>query len=108
MKYILYTDYMSEAKKSYEYLPMTAKNLEEAIEEADRAITENEEPIYLTRIMKKAGKVTKEENYKREDFEAVLCRRSSGWHRNTEENCENTHRAKRCYTKDYEWYECTR
>lgn len=68
MKFILYTDYMSEAKKSYEYLPMIAKSLEEAIEEADRAIAENNEPIYLTRIMKKVGKVTKEENYKREDF----------------------------------------
>ena len=108
MKFIIYTDYMSEAKKSYEYLPMIAKNLEEAIEEADRAIAENNEPIYLTRIMKKVGKVTKEENYKREDFEAVLCRRSYGWHRNTAENGENEHRAKRCYSKDFEWYECTR
>ena len=107
MKYIIYFDYMAEAKKSYEYRPLAAKNLEEAISEADKAIEENTEPIYLTKILKKAGKIEKEEgtNLKRENFAAILCRRTHGWHQNNNENCENEHFVKRLYNREIEFFE---
>lgn len=102
MKYLIYIDYMSGAKKSYEYKVMNAKSLENAINEADEIIKASNDPIYLTRIMKKIGKVERIDNYKAETYEAILCRRSNGWHRNTENNCENKHIAKR-YFKKVSW-----
>lgn len=106
MKYIIYFDYMAEAKKSYEYRPLAAKNLEEAIAEADKAIEENTEPIYLTRILKKDGKIEKEAgtDLKRENFEAILCRRSHGWHQNNKKNYEAEHFAKRLYNREIEFF----
>lgn len=106
MKFVIYFDYSAESRKQYEYMAMEAKDLETAIAEADEKIKANEEPIYLTRIMKKVGKIEKDScGIKYEHFEAVLCRRSCGWHINNRQNYENEHFAKRTYTKDWDFYE---
>ncbi len=102
MKYALYIDYKVNSSKAYEYRTMNAKTLEEAIEEADNINYDN---IYLMRIMKQIGKSVKVNDWREMLFEAIMCKRSNGWHRNTEINCENRHVAIRSYTKDWECYE---
>lgn len=58
MKYVLYIDYRASYKPMYsEYRPMDAKNMAEAVIEADTA--HNPETMYLIRIMKEDGKVEK-------------------------------------------------
>ena len=102
MKYILYIDYKANSGKSYEYRAMTAKNLIEAITEADEI--HNPETMYLIRIMEKIGKVEKENNYKVQYYKAIMCKRSD-WHLNNPENCENIHFAKRSYNNKFECIE---
>ena len=104
MKFVMYIDYAAGSKKFVEYREMQATDLEAAIIEADAAIEASEEEIYLTRIMKKVGKIEKVADFKTETFQAVLCRRSAGWHLNNDKNCENTHIAKRMYGKGWEYY----
>lgn len=93
MKFALYIDYK---KNGLDYRVMEAKTLEEAIEEAEKLW--NSEEHFLMRIMKKVGKIEKEDDFKVETFKAVLCKRSHGWHLNNEENSESEHFAKRYYT----------
>lgn len=104
--FVLYFDYMTEATKSYEYLEMDAKDLEEAIEEADRLYYDNDQPIYLTRIMKKDGKPYKVDGIRVQNYTAMLCKRSRGWHKNNDVNCENEHTVALYTTKDCRWFEC--
>lgn len=103
--FAIYFDYMTEAKKSYEYIDMQAKDLEEAIEEADLMIAKNDQPIYLTRIMKKTGKTVRKDGVASSDYTAILCKRSHGWHRNIEKNGENEHIATRWETKYFKSFE---
>ena len=100
MKFALYID--NKDGKTYSYNEMNANDLESAIKEADEAWNEG---IYLMRIMKKVGKVEKENDYKYETYEAILCRRSYGWHRNDKENCEGEHKAKHYKAKFGAWFE---
>lgn len=103
MKFVLYIDYKAEYKPMYcEYKTMNAKTLEDAIEEADKAWNEN---VYLARIMKKEGKTERKDGCSVEKFNAVLCRRSFGWHRNTRENGESAHSANRYAAKYGDWFE---
>jgi len=107
MKFALYIDYKKIG--DYEYITLGAKTLEEAIEAADkiRLIKERGgKAVYLTRIMKKFGRTTKDHDMKVETYEAILCRRSEGWHRNTPENAEAVHIAQRFEAYGTEWFEC--
>lgn len=108
MKYTLYIDYKKGGK--YEYISMNAKTLEDAIEEADKVWNEKAETIYLARIMNKVGKIeTPERGIKQETYEAYICRRSNGWHRNIIENSENYHAAHKTWfakNQNDAWYEC--
>lgn len=105
-KFIAYIDYKAGYKadcgKDFEYVPLNAKSLIEAIAEVD---TMWNDKIYLIRIMQKDGKIEKVEDYKTERYKAILCRRSYGWHQNTEEYSESEHVVKKCYTEDWENYE---
>lgn len=103
MKFVLYIDYLTgEHRKGYEYIPMKAKNILEAIHEADAI--HNPDTMYLVRIMQSVGKVEKENGYKTKIYKAIECKRTK-WHENTEENGEQVHFVKRCYTKDIECFE---
>ena len=109
MKFVICTDYKASYKPmTLEYEAIEAKTLEEAIEIADKMW--NPETCYLMQIMKKVGKIEApyHAGYKYETYEAILCRRSFGWHRNTAENCEGEHRVnKNWLTNDRNcvWYE---
>lgn len=106
MKYALYIDYKKNGK--YEYFDLHSADLEEAIEAADELVEleGGNEAVYLARIMKKVGKITApEKGLKQVTFEAILCKRSHGWHRNTKENGENEHIATRTSDKYGAWYE---
>lgn len=99
-KFVIYTDNKSNSKTptdpGYEYKLIEAEGIEEAIEIADSMWNDG---IYLMRIMKKVGKIQKEDGeWRAETYEAVLARRSFGWHLNNEKNSECRHVAKRHYT----------
>lgn len=98
-RFAIYTD---TRDMNYSYTAIDANDIVEAMEIADKMWNEN---VYLMRIMSKVGKIEKEEDYKVERYEATLCRRSHGWYRNTEENSETKHIAKRCIAKNCEWFE---
>ena len=102
MKYVLYidykADYTAQGNKSEEYITMEAKDLLEAIEEADKKF--DKETMYLVRIMEKTGDVKKmDSGWKSQRYTAILCNRFNGWHRNTEEYSEGKHQVDRSYTK---------
>lgn len=103
MKFALYIDYKTKNNQSrYEYKVLEAKTLEEAIAEAEN---EWNDTIYLAQIMKKVGKIEKvESNIKQETFEAILCKRSNGWHLNDTKNGESKHFAHRVFTKDWDYF----
>ena len=112
MKYVLYIDYKADytAKSgmSIEYRAMEAKNFKEAIEEADKIL--DKEILYLIRIMETTGKIEKMDGgWKMQDYKAVMCYRTCGWHMNTAENGEEKHIVTRHYTKMngkvVDWYE---
>ena len=102
-KYIIYIDYKAIYKvnggESYKYISAKAKNLLEAIAEADALYNEN---VYLIRIMESDIKPAKVGKYRMQTFHAVLARRCAGWHRNSSEFCENVHMAMRTWSKNYE------
>ena len=102
-RYVIYIDYRRGDKS--EYRTITTDNIEQAIDYADRVF--NPEEHYLMRIMQKTGKIEKEEDYFTEVYQAILCRRSYGWHRNTIDNSESEHRVKRCFfrNRNIEWFE---
>ena len=107
MKFIVYFDNKAGHKNPYGYEEIEAKTLEEAIEAADKMWNEDR---YLMRIMKKVGKIEKpyHAGYAFETYEAILCRRSYGWHRNTIENSESEHRANKCWltsNRNEIWFE---
>lgn len=91
MKYVLYIDYRVTAGNGCEYIKMNAKNILEAIEEADEVY--NNETMYLIRIMEKSGKIEKINSHEtRQLFTALECKRSyeGGWHRNDTKHGENS------------------
>lgn len=79
MKYVLYIDYRASYKPMYsEYRPMNAKNMTEAVIEADAA--HDPETMYLIRIMEKDGKAEKlGGGIKAQVYTAIMEKRSTKW-----------------------------
>lgn len=102
-KYIIYIDYKANYEtnggESYKYINAKAKNLLEAIAEADTMYNEN---VYLIRIMESLANPAKAGEYSAQIFRAVLAKRSAGWHRNIEEYYENAHRIMKTWSKNFE------
>lgn len=87
MKFTVMIDYKAGIKNGFDYMQLEAKNLIDAIAEADSLWTDS---IYLMKIMQKVSKIETEcfGQVKNEKYEAVLCRRSYGWHLCNADNCE--------------------
>ncbi len=106
MKYVIYKDYLSNQHHlGYDYIGTEAKNILEAIEQADQMYREENEKLYLIRIMENVGNIGKaklDDGWHQETYKAILTKRSllGGWHQNTEENGEFPHYAKRSYKRD--------
>lgn len=100
MKYILYIDYSASYKPmTSEYRAMNAKNIAEAIIEADAI--HNQGTMYLIRIMEKRGKVEKvESNIKAQTYTAIMEKRSTKW-----AAAETDHSAKHFMAKFGDWFE---
>lgn len=81
MKYVLYIDYRCEYKPmTYEYIPMEAQTIEDAIIEADEK--HNPDTMYLIKIMKKVGRVESvERGIRAQAFEAIMEKRSRRWYK---------------------------
>jgi cobalamin-dependent methionine synthase I len=107
MTYLVYRDYNAGTHHiGYDYTTIEAKDQFEAVCIADKLWSEESDRLYLMRIMKKAGNVEKmEDGWKKQRFEAVLCKRSNnGWHKNDSKHCESTHTTNRCCKKDIEYF----
>lgn len=100
MKYILYIDYNASYKRmTWEYRVITAKNIAEAIIEADAIY--NEDTMYLIRIMEKRGKLEKvASNVKAQLYTAIMEKRSTRWLA-----MENNHDVKHFMSKFADWFE---
>lgn len=100
MKYILYIDYKADYKPlTTEYRPMDAKNVAEAIIEADTI--HDAETMYLVKIMEKSSKFEKvESDIKAQTYTAIMEKRSTKWVAATGE-----HNAKHFVAKFGDWYE---
>ena len=100
MKYVLYIDYRASYKPmTCEYRTMNAKNIAEAIIEADAV--HDSETMYLVRIMEKSGKVEKvESDIKAQSYEAIMEKRSTKWTSEVQD-----HRVKHFTTKFSDWFE---
>lgn len=106
MKYVIYIDYKSSYKPMYsEYKPLTAKNIKEAIIEADTM--HDADTMYLIRIMQKVGKVEKvESDVKAQTYEAIMEKRSTKWAAmDGEQTYNGRHQVKHFYAKFGDWYE---
>lgn len=79
MKYVLYIDYQASYKPmTCEYQALSAKNIADAIIEADAWY--NPKTMYLIRIMEKRGKVEKvESDVKAQTYTAIMEKRSTRW-----------------------------
>ena len=99
-QYVLYIDYRAEYKPcTCEYRELEAKNMAEAIVEADNI--HDADTMYLVRIMEKSGKVEKvESNVKAQTYKAIMEKRSTKW-----ANIERVHCVKRYMAKYAEWFE---
>lgn len=91
-QYIIYIDYLSGEKKEYEYIPVQAASLAEAMMEADSLW--NPETMYLTRVLSPIGRwKTENKTMRCKLYKAVCCRRSCRWYPNDSEHGENSHYA---------------
>lgn len=100
MKYVLYIDYRASYKPmTFEYRPMNAKNIAEAIIQADAV--HDPETMYLIQIMEKSGKVEKvESDIKAQSYKAIMEKRSTKWA--LEVQC---HRVKHFTSKFGDWFD---
>lgn len=100
MKYILYIDYRTFSEfQASEYRTMNAKNLAEAIVEADAI--HDQKTMYIIKIMEKRGKVEKvESDVKAQTYTAILEKRSAKW-----AAAERCHSAKHIMAKFADWFE---
>lgn len=100
MKYILYIDYRASYKPmTSEYRALNAKNIAEAVIEADAI--HNQETMYLIRIMEKTGKIEKvERDIKKQTYTAIMEKRSTKW-----AEVERNHSVKYYMAKFSNWFE---
>lgn len=106
MKYVIYIDYRASYKHMYsEYKPLAAKNIKDAIIEADAM--HDPETMYLIRIMEKTGRVEKvESDVKAQTYTAVMEKRSTKWAAMDGERTYNgRHQVRHFYAKFGDWYE---
>ena len=106
MTYVLYTDHKAGTKKNDGYKLMEAKNLLDAMAEADK---EWNDDCYLMRIMEQDGKTERvvkgRDGFSCTLYTAKLARRSYGWHLNNHENAEGEHSVKRFVNRFFDNYE---
>lgn len=105
MKYVIYIDYNASYRPMYsEYRPLEARNIKEAIIEADAMHDIN--TMYLIRIMERAGKAEKvEKGVKAQTYTAILEKRSTKWTDMDVEHMDGKHSIKYFYAKFGDWYE---
>lgn len=100
MKYVLYINYNASHKGMlWKYRAMTAKNIAEAVIEADAIY--NQDTMDLIRIMEKQGKLEKvESNVKAQTYTAIMEKRSTKWLA-----MERNHSVKHFMSKFDDWFE---
>ena len=107
-KYILYVDYKARVGGTgILYTRLEATTLVEAMIESEKWYSDD---VYLMRIMERRGKDEAfDKGWRKELYEAVICRRSTWWFPNDNAHCEGEHFAARFFgtgrNAGYEWFE---
>ena len=102
-KYLISKDFKASVKSGFEFTLIEAATLAEAMIEAD--IMWNDDDTYMMHIFAKSGKTKRvERGVKAETYEAIIARRSHGWHPNTEAYSESKFTVQRMFTSYSEWY----
>lgn len=102
-KYLISKDFKASVKSGFEFTLIEAETLVEAMIKADTMW--NNDDTYMMHIFTKSGKTERvEKGVKSEMYEAVIARRSHGWHPNTETYSESKFTVQRMFTSYSEWY----
>ena len=107
--YILYIDYKANVPGcGYLYTRLNATDLVAAMCEAEKQWYSQD--VYLMRIMEKVGKSEKDQGtWRKQKYNAILCRRSGWWFANDKDHYEQEHKIFRYNgtgkNKEYEWFE---
>lgn len=91
MKYLLYVDFKASHNQNggIEWIELNARNILEAMGEADKILGAQED-VYLARILEKKGKdsTTTDRRLTLTHLQAILCNRGEGWNLNDEAHGE--------------------
>ena len=77
-KYIAVIDYKASYKSGFDFVELDAKDIVDAMEEANAINTEN---VYMISIAEKEGKVIKDCEGKKINYRVKLDKRSCGWNK---------------------------
>ena len=77
-KYIVIIDYKASYKSGFDFVEMNAKNIIDAMEEANEIDMEN---VYMISIAEKEGKMVKDNECKKVNYRVKLDKRSSRWNK---------------------------
>ena len=77
-KYIAIIDYKANVKNGFDHITLESKNLMDAMNEAEKLLTDD---VYLVDIAEKSGKTEKVDGGKETPFTDILRNRGNGWHR---------------------------
>lgn len=99
-KYIAVIDYNAALKKGFGHIQLEAKTLLDAMNEAEKLLTDD---VYLVDIAEKSGKTEKVDGGKETLFTDILRNRGNGWHR-----CDAAHGEYPAIWKMFQakWGEC--
>lgn len=102
IKYMAIIDSKAETGKIFGYVELKAKNIIEAMNEAEGYINEN---VYMIFIAQKTSKVLKVAGGKEVVFKNILANRKNGWHVCDDKHSERTTSWKVIFTKSGNYYE---
>lgn len=101
-KFIIMIDYRAGAEKAFNYIPVTAHDIVEAIEIADSFMGTD---VYLMHILEKTGKTDRSFGIRTTEYTARMTRRTCGWHPTTIKNGESECRVREAVCKDFTNYD---
>lgn len=100
-KFIIMIDYKAGTGKVFDYIPVTAHDIVEAIEIADAFMATD---VYLMHILEKSGKTDRTHGIRTTEYTARMTRRSGGWDPTNQKNGESVCRVREDVCKDFTNY----
>lgn len=101
-KYIAVIDWNARTGKMFDHIELNAKNIVDAMNEAENYINED---VYMIFIAEKTGKVTKVDDCKEVLYKEILANRKNGWHACDEKHSEHATTWKASFAKFGKWFD---